>query len=91
MRVAFVLMLVGLLGCGSVSEVVRFDSDTYMVASHGVPGNGSSAEEKVKAAQAATAYCEGQRRAVQIVNTETGDPFFGRAPSAEVRFRCVAR
>lgn len=91
MRNASALLVVALLGCGSVSQVVSLDSDTYMVASHGVLGNGSSAAEKVKAVQAATAYCEDKGRAVQVAKIESVDPFFGRAPSAEVRFRCVAK
>ena len=91
MRKTSVLLIVTLVGCGSVSQVVPVDSETYMVASHGVLGNGSSAAEKVKAVQAATAYCESKARAIQVVQIESVDPFFGRAPSADVRFRCVVK
>jgi hypothetical protein len=60
-----------------------------MVASHGVLGNGSAAAEKVKAVKTATAFCEGKSRTVQVIQVEAVDPFFGRAPSADVRFRCI--
>ena len=85
------LLLVGLVGCGTVSDVVSIDSETYMVGSHGVLGNGSSAAEKAKAIQAASAFCQKQLKVVQVVQIESVDPFFGRAPSADVRFHCVPK
>ena len=91
MRRTSALLIFTLVGCGSVSQVVPIDPETYMVGSHGVLGNGSSAAEKVKAVQAATAYCESKAQTIQVVQIESVDPFFGRAPSADVRFRCVPK
>ena len=85
------LLLVGLVGCGTVLDVVSIDAETYMVGSHGVLGNGSSAAEKAKAIQAASTFCQNQLKTVQVVQIESVDPFFGRAPSADVRFHCVPK
>ena len=75
-------------GCGSVSSVAPMGSDIYIVSSHGVLGNGSSAAEKVKVVQAANAHCEAMSRQLEVVHMESVDPFFGRAPSAVLQFRC---
>ena len=91
MRKYSLILLAALYGCGNVSQVVQVDSETYMVASHGVPGNGSSAAEKVKAVQAATNYCESRSQTIQVINIEAVDPLFGRAPSADLRFRCIKK
>ena len=85
------LLLSGLLfiaGCGSVAPIVALDSEIYMVGSHGVLGNGSAAEERAKAVQAATEFCGSKSKTVQVVQIESVDPFWGRAPAADVRFRC---
>jgi hypothetical protein len=78
-------------GCGSVSPIVALDSETYMIGSHGVLGNGSSAVERAKAVQAATDFCANKAMSVKVVHIESVDPFWGRAPSADVRFQCVAK
>jgi hypothetical protein len=90
-RIFKITMCLLLGGCGSVSTVVPMGKDIYMVSSHGVLGNGSSAAEKVKVVQAANAHCEGMSRQVEVVHTESVDPFFGRAPSAKLQFRCNAK
>lgn len=87
-RLAICLLL---SGCGSISTVVPMGSDTYMVSSHGVLGNGSSAAEKVKVVQAANVHCEAMSKQIEVVHIESVDPFWGRAPSAELRFRCKAK
>lgn len=89
--VIFSLALALLGGCGSVAPVVALDSDIYMVGSHGVLGNGSAAAERAKAVQAATEFCNAKSKSLQVVQIESVDPFFGRAPSADVRFRCIAK
>jgi hypothetical protein len=91
---AKVLALVSLLlvaGCGAVAPVVALDNDTYMVGSHGVLGNGSSAAERAKAVQAATEFCANKSMSVKVVHIESVEPFWGRAPSADVRFQCVSK
>ena len=79
-----------LLGCGSVAPVVALDAETFMVGSHGVLGNGSAAVERAKAVQAAQEYCSAKSRRAEVLHIESVDPFWGRAPSADVRFKCVA-
>ena len=92
MRIVFLAATLMLLsGCGSVAPVVALDSENYMVGSHGVLGNGSAAEGRAKAVQAATDFCKAKSRAVQVDHIESVDPFFGRAPAADIRFRCVEK
>lgn len=91
MRILVSLALLAVTGCGSVSSVVALDAENYMVGSHGVLGNGSAAAERAKAVQAATEFCESKAKAVQVVQIESVDPFWGRAPSADVRFRCKTK
>jgi hypothetical protein len=78
-------------GCGSISPVVSLDKDTYMIGSHGVLGNGSSAAERAKAVQAAAEFCANKSLAHKVVSIESVDPFWGRAPSADVRFQCIPK
>jgi hypothetical protein len=83
--------LILLSGCGTVAPVVALDSENYMVGSHGVLGNGSAAEERAKAVQAATDFCNAKSRVLKVDRIESVDPFWGRAPSADVRFRCIEK
>jgi putative hemolysin len=76
------------VGCGSVSSVVSTGADTYMVASEGVVGNGSGATQKVAAFQAASSYCANRGAQLEVISFEQSEPFFGRAPSGQVAFRC---
>ena len=78
-----------LTGCGSVAPVVALDAETFMVGSHGVLGNGSAAAERAKAVQAAQEFCASKSKRAEVLHIESVDPFWGRAPSADVRFRCV--
>jgi hypothetical protein len=91
MKFIFLLIPIFITACGSVSPIVSIDQETYMVGSHGVLGNGSSAAEKAKGIQAATEFCSAKSKTVQVVNIESVDPFWGRAPSADIRFRCVPK
>jgi len=84
-----IFVSLALPGCGSVAPVVALDAETYMVGSHGVLGNGSSAAERSKAVQAAQEFCASRGKRAEIVHIESVDPFWGRAPSADVRFKCV--
>lgn len=79
-----------LLGCGSVAPVVALDAETFMVGSHGVLGNGSAAAERSKAVQAAQEFCANKGKRAEVVHIDSVDPFWGRAPSADVRFKCVS-
>ena len=78
-----------LVGCGSVAPVVALDAETFMVGSHGVLGNGSAAAERSKAVQAAQEFCAGKSKRAEVLHIESVDPFWGRAPSADIRFKCV--
>lgn len=62
-----------------------------MVASQGVVGNGSGAAQKADALKAANAYCSARAKQLSVIDAKTVEPFFGRAPSAEITFRCVAK
>ena len=87
--VPFVGTFLLLQGCGSVAPVVALDSDTFMVGSHGVLGNGSAAAERAKAVQASQDFCANKAKRSEIVVIDSVDPFWGRAPSADIRFKCV--
>ena len=58
--------IAALTGCGSVAPVVALDTENFMVGSHGVLGNGSSAEERAKALQAATDFCRAKSKMLQV-------------------------
>ena len=88
MRILTMTFALLVTGCGSVSPVVALDVDNYMVGSHGVVGNGSSAAERAKAVQAATDFCASKSKNIRVIHIDSVDPFFGRAPSADVRFQC---
>ena len=77
-------------GCGSISPVVSIGRDTFMVESHGVAGNGTSASEKAKAYQTASNYCTALSKEMQPINTAQVEAGWGRPPSAEVQFRCLS-
>lgn len=83
-----VMLLLALTACGTVSEVIAVDADTFLVSSHGVVGNGAASAEEVKAVQSATSFCKHKSSVLQVLSVEKVDPFFGRAPSASVKFRC---
>lgn len=92
MKVHVFLMMclsVALTACGAVSEVVRVDADSYIISSHGVVGNGAASAEEIKATQAASHYCKGRSGTLKVLSVEKVDPFFGRAPSASVKFQCL--
>ena len=78
-----------LTACASVSNVVATGPGTYMVAAHGIDGNGSGAAQKAIAFEAANSYCKARGEQMVAIHSEMTEPFFGRAPSAEVEFRCV--
>ena len=84
-----VLASLALLGCGSVAPVVALDAETFMVGSHGVLGNGSAAAERSKAVQGAQEFCANKGKRAEVLHIESVDPFWGRAPAADVRFKCV--
>lgn len=83
------LAIFGLAACGTVAPVVALDTETFMVGSHGVPGNGSAAAERAKAVQAAQEFCISKSKKAEVLHIESVDPFWGRAPSADIRFNCV--
>ncbi len=89
-RAALVLLATALAsGCASVSDVIPSGDGTYMVAAHGIDGNGSGATQKAIALQKANSFCEGSGAQIQVVHIETGEAMFGRPPSADLTFRCA--
>jgi hypothetical protein len=88
-RLASIALLISITACGSVSEVVAINTDTYLVSSHGVVGNGASSSEEVKAMQSASVFCQRKSLTLKVLKVEKVDPFFGRAPSASVQFQCA--
>ena len=91
MRALIYSVVAFLVGCGSVSPVVLTGQDTFMVESHGVAGNGSSATEKIKAYQAAAAHCSAIGKEFQPLSTNQTEAGWGKPPAAEVHFRCLAK
>jgi hypothetical protein len=83
-----VAIAIALTGCASVTDVVSTGPETYLVASQGVIGNGSGAVQKADALKAANAYCTKKSKLVRVLDAKTEEPHFGKAPSAEVSFRC---
>lgn len=90
-RWVYLALVITLTACGTVSDVVALNSDTYLVSSHGVIGNGASSAEEVKAMQSASLYCQKKALTLTVVSVEKVDPFFGRAPSASIQFRCIPK
>lgn len=84
-----IALTVALAACGTVSEVVAVNADSYLVSSHGVVGNGAASAEEIKAVQSANTYCTQRSRKLAVLSVEKVDPFFGRAPSASVKFQCI--
>jgi len=60
-----------------------------MVESHGVIGNGSGLANKAEAVQRADDYCKARELQMIVVQTSVTEAGFGRAPGAEVEFRCL--
>lgn len=83
------LIAVMMTACGTVSDVVGVSADTYIVSSHGVVGNGAASAEEIKAVQSATAFCRQRSQTLKVISVDKVDPFFGRAPSASVKFQCT--
>jgi hypothetical protein len=75
-------------GCGSVSPVLATGQGGYFVESHGINGNGSGSAEKMKALKAAVETCQPLGKGPVMTDSHTVEPAFGRAPSAEISFRC---
>ena len=90
-RWLLISFVAALSACGTVSDVVAINSDTYLVSSHGVVGNGASSAEEVKAMQSANSFCQQKSLLLKVIKVEKVDPFFGRAPSASLQFQCTSK
>jgi starvation-inducible outer membrane lipoprotein len=88
-KVFFILLAMVLAACGTVSDVVAVNADTYIVSSHGVVGNGAASAEEVKSVKSASVFCQQKSLSLKVLSVEKVDPFFGRAPSASVKFQCL--
>ncbi len=87
-RWTYLAFAITLTACSTVSDVVVLNSDTFLVSSHGVIGNGASSAEEVKAMQSASLFCQKKALTLKVISVEKVDPFFGRAPSASIQFQC---
>lgn len=81
-------ILFAVAGCASVSDVVPTGADSFMVAAHGIDGNGSGGAQKALALQRASSYCTDRSKQMELIAARTVEPAFGRPPSAEIDFRC---
>ncbi len=79
-------------GCASNSGVVPIGKDTFMVSREAGTGFSGTATLKAEAFEEARAFCRGQKRYLQIVNTNVSQPpfIFGNYPKAEVQFMCLS-
>ena len=69
------LVTLMLTACGTVSDVVAINSDTYIVSSHGVVGNGAASAEEVKAVQSAASFCRQKSQLLKVIAVDKVDPF----------------
>ena len=84
-----VVVLLTVTGCANVSDVVSTGPGTYMVAAEGVLGNSSPGKQMFKAHSQADAFCRGQGKQVDTINTQEAPGGYGKVASAEVYFRCI--
>lgn len=80
-----------LAGCASNHGIIPIGKDTYMVSRQAATGFSGSGTLKAEAFQEAAAYCAGQSKSLQVVNTQEAQPPFvlGNYPKAEVQFMCL--
>lgn len=83
------VLLLSLVGCGSISEITSLNEGVYLISSHGVVGNGAASAEEVKAVATANEFCRKNGLQLKVISTEKTDPFFGRAPAASIKFSCA--
>lgn len=91
MKKCLLLGLAIISGCASNSGVIPIGTDTFMVTRQAATGFSGSGTLKAEAFQEANAYCMGQGKALQVVNTQEAQPpfVFGNYPKAEVQFMCL--
>jgi|RhiMethySRZTD1v2_1073278.scaffolds.fasta_scaffold69259_3 hypothetical protein len=83
----WLLVLVLIAGCTSVSEVVPYGNGTYIVSASDSAGHYSSGQMRVEAAKAANDYCSKQGKKMRAVEAnERGDYWSG--PSSSLVFAC---
>jgi hypothetical protein len=84
-----VAALLLIAGVHAKDRVVRTGPDTYMIATKGVKGWSSGGEQKVKALEAANAYCGELGKTMEVVASSSENSRWARSATAEVEFRCV--
>lgn len=87
---AATLLLLLISSANARDRVVQIGPDTYMIATKGVKGWSSGGKQKVKALEAANAYCEELGKSMEVVTSQGADSRWARSATAEVEFRCVA-
>ena len=80
-----------LASCAVNTGIIPIGKDTYMVSRQAATGFSGSGNLKAEAFQEASAYCAGEKKVLQVVNThEAAPPFIlGNYPKAEVQFMCL--
>lgn len=81
-------LLALLCACTTLTDVVPTGSGTFMVASSGIAGHGSGAEQKASALTKANEYCGKVSKALAVISSTSVEPSFAKPPSSEVNFSC---
>jgi hypothetical protein len=74
-------------GCAT-TEALSLGNGQFMIASQGLPGNGSASGQKATALKGAAEHCAKLGKVPALVSERLVDPAFGRAPAAELIFEC---
>lgn len=83
------LMLPDLLTACAHSGVVPIGPDTYMIA-NSEWGFTSGDYQKAKAMKEANEFCNSHGKVALLISSEQHGVRFGKTPSAEIQFRCLA-
>lgn len=78
-----------LAGCAS-SGVVKTGPNTYMIA-NSEWGFTSGGYQKAKAVSEADTYCQSMGKEILVIGSSAHGVRFGRVPSADVEFKCLAK
>lgn len=86
-----IALMAALAGCAS-SGIVPTGQDTYIVSKAGA-GGGFTSGSTVKAAVyvEANEFCAKSSKFVEKISDNSTEAAFGKFPSAELQFRCVAK
>lgn len=92
LRVAVILAVAALAGCGASTNVVRDGADGYRVTATGDTGATPAPKLQERVYAEATATCGAKGQAVETIALDsTAAHPMGGFPTATLTFRCVAR